>query len=88
MVGRRARVRQVVETLLHESGMPKDFVPAAMWIAKPRVIIGLARRRVLAGGRKGSGDLRISLGLQQAAFQVVWNQKIRGGVGGHVSDPT
>ena len=48
----------------------------------------VTRRRGLASGRKGRGNPGVSLGLQQAAFQIVWNQKVRGGVGGHVSDPT
>jgi hypothetical protein len=49
MLGRFENVRQVVEALLLEHGVPPDRVPAMMWIAEPRVILGLARRRVVAG---------------------------------------
>ena len=64
MLGRAANVRLVVEALLLESGMPSDMASAAMWIAKPRVILGLARRWAVAGGPSVEGLLVLALERQ------------------------
>jgi len=50
LVGQRADVRSMIEQSLHTHGVPASVADATIgWLSRPRVIVGLARRRALAG---------------------------------------
>jgi hypothetical protein len=69
LAGRKKEVRRLVEHNLRASGVPDSLIPAAIWLAKPRVVLGLVRRRALSDMVSLQGLLVLSL---ERSFDISW----------------
>jgi hypothetical protein len=69
LVGRTKEVQQLIEHNLRVSGVPDSLIPAAIWLARMRVVLGLARRCALADVLSAQGHLVLSL---ERSFDISW----------------
>ena len=69
LAGRKKEVQRLVEHNLRASGVPDSLIPAAIWLAKPRVVLGLVRRRALADMVSLQGLLVL---LLERSFDISW----------------
>ncbi|HZF75975.1 MAG TPA: class I SAM-dependent methyltransferase [Acetobacteraceae bacterium] len=79
LAGRGAEARQLVEDALHRAGLPEATISRAAHLGTPRVVLGLARRRLLAGMQAVQGV--VILELERAAGPDLWAGLAQPGAG-------
>jgi hypothetical protein len=61
LIGRTQEVRRIVERMLRDHGIPHNLTHSATWLARPRAVFGLVRRRALVDTLSIQGYVALAL---------------------------